>query len=169
MNLNNTKFLIASLLAVFILCQLNLAAQDTTARIYDPGADAMKDIRIAIDKAGKENKHVLIQVGGNWCPWCLKLHSFISAQSQLDSLIKADYIFVYVNYSKENKNPEAMSFLQFPQRFGFPVLVILDGNGKRIHTQDTSYLEKDNSYDADKIKNFLLNWNYRAVQGKTYR
>ena len=35
-----------------------------------------------------------------------------------------------INYSKENKNPETMALLEYPQRFGFPVLVVLDAAGK---------------------------------------
>ena len=34
------------------------------------------DLQQAIQLAGQENKHVLVQVGGNWCPWCVKLHGF---------------------------------------------------------------------------------------------
>ena len=29
----------------------------------------------------------------------------------------------------------------YPQRFGFPVFIVLDGNGNRIHTQNSAYLE----------------------------
>lgn len=46
-----------------MLC-LSLNAQ----KIYNPDANAKKDIENVIAKAKKEGKHVLIQVGGNWCP-----------------------------------------------------------------------------------------------------
>ncbi|MFZ4770506.1 MAG: thioredoxin family protein, partial [Ferruginibacter sp.] len=39
-------------------------------KLYNPEADAAKDIAAAIKKAAKEKKYVLIQAGGNWCGWC---------------------------------------------------------------------------------------------------
>ena len=136
---------------------------DYSEKLYDTTRNAMADIDSAICQAGNENKHVLIQVGGNWCPWCLRLHRFIESHHQLDSIITADYITVMVSYSKESKSPEAMKRLDYPGRFGFPVLVILDSKGKRLHTQDTYFLEQDNSYSEEKIKRFLLSWNLEAV------
>ncbi len=163
--------MIKSLAVLFLLSIFNgyIFSQDTTTKIYNPESNAISDINNAVALAGKENKHVLIQVGGNWCKWCIRLHQFIESQFQLDSMISANYVFIYVNYSKENKNPEAMARLDFPQRFGFPVFVVLDGNGKRLHTQDTGYLEEEGSYSEEKIKTFLKNWTVKAVSEETYR
>ena len=137
-------------------------------KLYDPNANALNQISNAVEKANAENKHVLIQVGGNWCPWCIKLHGFIEEHAQIDSIVKADYVFILVNYSKDNKNPEAMALLDYPQRFGFPVLVILDGEGKRLHTQNTLYLEEDEYYNEKRLKDFLLDWNTAAVDPEKY-
>lgn len=155
-------------ITILFVVVFKLSGQNTNSQIYDPDADPKKQIQLAVDQAGEENKHVLIQVGGNWCSWCIKLHKFIEDHPQLDSLIKADYILIRVNYSKENKNMDIMTELDFPQRFGFPVLVILDGEGNRIHTQNTLYLEKDKSYSEERIKDLLLSWTALAVNPKRY-
>ena len=163
-----TKFFIS--LILLSLFSSFVYSQDSIPKIYNPDADAIADINNAIAKAKSENKHVLIQVGGNWCKWCIRLHHFIEAHPALDSTIRADYVLIRVNYSKENKNPEAMKRLEYPQRFGFPVLVVLDGNGKRLHTQNTWYLEEEGTfYSEDKIKAFLKNWTVKAVSEDTYR
>ncbi len=65
---------------------------------------------------------------------------------------------------KEKRNPELMASLGNPQRFGFPVLVILDQDGTRLHTQDSWYLEKDKYYDKEKLIHFLKMWNVGAVK-----
>jgi uncharacterized protein YyaL (SSP411 family) len=158
------KFL--SLMLFFIT--VGLYAQEKV-QIYNPLADARHDLQQAIQLAGEENKHVLVQIGGNWCPWCIKLHDFFASETVIDSILKADYILIRINYSKENKNPEIMARLGFPQRFGFPVLVVLDALGNRLHTQNTAYLEKDKGYDAEKMKRFLLDWNRAAIDPATYR
>jgi hypothetical protein len=61
-----------------------------------------------------------------------------------------------------------MQDLGFPQRFGFPVVVILDGDGSRIHTQNTAFLEKDQGYDFKIMREFLLNWSSKALDPKSY-
>lgn len=156
-------------LTLLILFFTSLHGQDAQiVKLYDPNANAIRQISDAVEKADAENKHVLIQVGGNWCPWCLKLHNFIEENPEIDSIIKADYVLIRVNYSKENKNPEAMALLEYPQRFGFPVLVILNGEGKRLHTQNTLYLEEDEFYNEKRLKDFLLDWNVAAIDPENY-
>jgi thioredoxin-related protein len=155
-------FLITSLIFFTSTCIL---AQTESVHIYNPSANAKEDIAAAVKQAKAENKQVLLQVGGNWCPWCVKLHKFMAEDPQIDSLLKADYVRVLVNYSKENKNEEIMKMLGNPQRFGFPVLVILDQDGIRLHTQDSWYLEKDKFYDKEKVMQFLMMWNVAAAGG----
>ncbi len=168
--IKHLTFPIITLLVLMVVCSPEYhESGDSTVQLYDTTGNAIADIDSAVRQAAIENKHVLIQVGGNWCPWCIRLHRFIESHHQLDSIITADYITVLVSYSKENKSPEAMKRLDYPDRFGFPVLVILDGKGNRLHTQDTYFLEQDNSYSEERIKRFLLIWNIKAVSPLTYQ
>ncbi|MBP7496779.1 MAG: thioredoxin family protein, partial [Bacteroidales bacterium] len=115
-----------------------------------------------------EHKNVLIQIGGNWCPWCIRLHKFFETNVKADSLIKEGYVFLLINYSKENKNLHILKKLDYPQRFGFPVLVVLNNKGVRIHTQDTGLLEEGSGYDEKKVIGFLKNWTIMALDDKLY-
>lgn len=144
-------------------------AQQPKISIYNPQADAQADIKAAVAKAAAENKHVLIQIGGNWCPWCVKFHKLLHTDVALDSIMKADYIFVLVNYSKENKNLPVLAELGYPQRFGFPVLVVLDKTGKRLHTQDSGLLESGDGYDTKKVMGLLKGWNVTALDPAQYQ
>ncbi|MBN2610637.1 MAG: thioredoxin family protein [Bacteroidales bacterium] len=154
-------------LFLYVLVVVN--GQDTYHNLYNPNADAKIQLDSAISVANNGNKHVLVQVGGNWCKWCIKLHRFLNDEPVLDSMLTAGYIFVPVNYSKENRNFAVMEQLGYPQRFGFPVLVILDSQGRRLHTQDTWFLEEGEGYSREKIKRFLESWNVRAVSKDTYQ
>ncbi|MBN2347265.1 MAG: thioredoxin family protein [Bacteroidales bacterium] len=158
-----------NILILFILMNGIALHGQSSVTLYNPDADADAQIKFAVSQAQEENKQVLIQVGGNWCKWCIKLHHFILEHSQLDSIIQKDYVLIRINYSKENRNPPVMKKLDFPQRFGFPVLVVLDKNGKRLHTQDTGYLEENGGYSEEKIKRFLLNWNSSALNAENYK
>lgn len=127
--------------------------------IYNPNADAAAEIAAAVKLAKQTNKHVLIQVGGNWCIWCHRLHNFLQADPSLDSLMNARYVVVHVNYDTEHQNQKVLQSLDNPQRFGFPVLVILNEKGKRIHTQDTALLEQETVYyNKDHLRSFFINW-----------
>ena len=154
---------------VFVFNIRFVQAQKEFGNIYNPKANAEADLNKAINQAQKENKQVLIQVGGNWCKWCIAFHKFIFNDKQIDSLIKADYVYLLINYSKDNKNIEMMKRLEYPQRFGFPVLVVLDKTGKRLHTQDSGYLEKDDGYDHNKVLIFLKNWSINALDPNKYK
>jgi thioredoxin-related protein len=136
---------------------LSLSAQETV-KIYNPDADAKKEVAAAVTRAKAEGKHVFLQIGGNWCPWCLRFHKMVTENMKLDSLMQANYEVVKVNYSKENSNHELLATLGYPQRFGFPVFVILDATGKVLHIQDSGYLEQDKGYSQEKVERFLLNW-----------
>jgi thiol:disulfide interchange protein len=153
------------LLLFFQLCCFS----QKSVELYNPAADAKADLALAVQTAKEQNKHVLVQVGGNWCRWCVKLHGFFETNTRVDSILKADYVLVKVNYSPENKNSEVLAGLGYPQRFGFPVLLILDQSGQRLHTQDTGYLETGDGYDAEKVSRFLLGWNRAAVDSMSYK
>jgi thioredoxin-related protein len=154
----------ALLVILFFCINLGTYAQD----IYNPSANAQRDLESAIQVAREQDKHVLVQIGGNWCPWCVKLHRFFGSDTGVDSLLRADYVRVNINYSKENRNAALLAALDYPQRFGFPVLVILNQNGKLLHTQDTGLLELDKGYDPEKVRRFLLLWNSRALNPESY-
>jgi thioredoxin-related protein len=148
---------------------LGLSYGATAQKIYNPKADAKAEIEKVVAQAKKEGKHVLLQVGGNWCPWCIRLHKYFEEQPEVNQLIKDNYVFLEVNYSKENKNKEVMKSLEYPHRFGFPVLVVLNSDGQRIHTQNSGNLESGKGYDLKKVKSFLYNWRPDALNPANYK
>jgi len=136
--------------------------------IYDPSANAAADIEAATQQAAREGKHVLLQVGGNWCIWCRRLYKFMHDDAQLDSMARKNYVVYHLNYSKENRNLPLLQKLGYPQRFGFPVLVILDAKGARLHTQDTGLLESADTYDKKKLQDMLRQWAPTALSPAHY-
>jgi hypothetical protein len=74
-----------------------------------------------------------------------------------------------MNYSKENYNAKLLAKYGYPQRFGFPVFLILNSEGKLIHTQSSWYLEDGKkSYDHDKTISFFNDWSPTAFDPKKY-
>lgn len=150
---------------------LTLCAQlfSQKIEIYDPTADAEKQIAEAVTKAHSEGKHVFLQIGGNWCPWCIKFHRFVDSDQEIKQQIENNFIVERINYSQENRNQKILAELGFPQRFGFPVFVILDGKGRRIHTQNSAYLEEGESYSEKEVLQFLKHWSPKALDPDSYK
>ena len=148
----------------------NVHAQSTdTAHLYNPNANAEKDIAAAVKKAKAEHKFVLMQGGGNWCIWCKRFSLTVANDAKLDSIVNADFIVYHLNYSEENKNEKLFAKYGYPQRFGFPVFIILDDKGNRIHTQNSEYLEEGKGYNKDKIAEFFEAWSPEALDPASYK
>lgn len=161
----NKKLLsLAFMLLAVIALQAQKAVDDTPKKIYNEEIDAMAQIDEALTLAQENGQYVVCQVGGNWCPWCLRFADFITRDEEIASVIKDNFVYIHVNYSKTNKNPEAMRRLANPARFGFPVLVILNAEGQVIHIMNSSYLEEDKSYNRKKVLEFFQNWTPKAVE-----
>lgn len=151
------------LLTICLLVSYSSFSQEKKT-LYDENADAVAQIQTAVKQASKDGKYVVCQVGGNWCPWCIRFSDFITNNDAINQIVKDNFVYIHVNYSAANKNPEAMKMLSNPARFGFPVLVILDEKGNVIHIQDSSYLEEGQGYNAKKVEIFFKNWTPTAVK-----
>ena len=151
---------------ILLICftGLSLNAQKTKVKLYNPKANAKADITKAIAKAKAEGKHVMIQAGGNWCGWCILFDKKVNADPALKKALDDNYVSYHLNYSQENKNTEVFESLGNPERFGFPVFIVLDENGKRLHTQNSVYLEEGKGHNTKKILEFFRNWTYKAVR-----
>ncbi|MCG2617425.1 thioredoxin family protein [Terrimonas sp. NA20] len=156
-------------LSIFI-CASAAQAQDLSKfNLYKPDEDAEKAIAKTVKDAKAAGKQVFIQIGGNWCIWCLRFNDFVKTDKSIDSIVNQNYIVYHLNYSKENSNSKLLAKYGFPQRFGFPVFLVLDGNGKLLHTQNSSYLESGKTYDADKVKGFFLDWTKKSLDPAEYK
>jgi thiol:disulfide interchange protein len=149
----------ALLAAILCLPVLGADAPAKTSRpaIYDETADGGKQIADALAVAKKENKRVLVQFGANWCGWCHKLHKLCESDADIAAKIKEAYVVVLVDVNK-GRNEEINKRYGNPTRFGLPVIVILDADGKAMVTQDTGKLENGDHHDPKKVLAFLNEW-----------
>ncbi len=171
--MKNLRKLILLIIGVtFYMFSLSGNAQ-TPSQPYNENQDIRADLKQATALAKKENKHVLIQFGGNWCPWCIRFHAMAKGAQPIDSLIKADYVYMMANVSQDKKKRDYKLFEEFgyPNRFGYPVFVILNGDGKPLHIQDSGILEhcQVKGYDTAKVVTFLKMWTVKAVDPATYK
>ena len=164
------RTIILSILALVFALTLN--AQTALKKVYNEDINPMEQIDQALVKAKSESKFVICQVGGNWCPWCLRFADFITNDTTISNVINENFVYIHVNYNPRNSEGEEkmqlakkmLERLNNPARFGFPVLVVLDEEGRVIHIQDSSFLEDGQGYDRKKVLRFFKNWTPKAVK-----
>lgn len=126
---------------------------------YHPEDDAELRITEMVSVAKKENKNIILQAGGNWCIWCLRFNNFVQTTPELKKTVDDNYLYYHLNYSPENKNEKIFARYGNPgDKYGYPVLLVLDKNGKLIHTQETGALEEGKGYSVSKVKEFFEKW-----------
>lgn len=164
------KKLILSMVAVLFALSVN--AQTALKIVYNEDVNPIEQIEQAVAKAKSEGKFVICQVGGNWCPWCLRFADFITKDSVISKVIEDNFEYIHVNYNpSKSEGEEKMKLAQRmlerlnnPARFGFPVFVVLDEEGQVIHIQDSSFLEENKGYNKEKVLRFFQNWTPKAVK-----
>ena len=126
-------------------------------KVFDPTRDANKDLHAAMAEAQKEHKNILMDVGGNWCPWCILLDRMLNDDAELHALLEKNYVLLHVNFSRENENLDFLG--PYPKAKGYPAWYVLSPKGKLLKAEDTSELEQthklDAGYNKDTLKKFL--------------
>ena len=165
-----SKKTLLSLLAFLLALTTN--AQTALPKVYDEDVNPIQQIDQAVMKAKSEGKFVICQVGGNWCPWCLRFADFIKKDNVIGNVIDENFVFIHVNYNPKKSEGEEktqlakkmLERLNNPARFGFPVFVVLDEEGRVLHIQDSSFLEEGQGYNQEKVLRFFRNWTPKAVK-----
>jgi len=157
---------------IFFTSVLVYSQDMTKFNLYNPADDAKTEIESTVKRAKESGKHVMLQIGGNWCVWCARFNDFVTNDKSLDSLLNANFVVYHLNYSKENKNLDKnldiLKKYSFPQRFGFPVFLVLNEKGELLHTQTSWYLEAGKGYDKEKVAAFFNDWGKKALDPAQY-
>ena len=159
------------MITCLLVCVSLLANAQGLKKVYDENVNPLEQIDQALATARSEGKYVICQVGGNWCPWCLRFADFITNDSTISKLVADNFVYIHVNYNpaeddavKVQRGKAMMQRLNNPRRFGFPVFVVLNGEGNVLHIQDSSFLEEGKSYKQQNVIRFFKNWTPKAVE-----
>lgn len=142
------------LILAFVLCgnlivfgQTTSGASAKTARPprekFDPAKNPNADLQAAIAAAAKENKRIILDVGGEWCVWCIRMDYFIEEHAELKKLRDENFVWLKINMSQENENREFLA--KYPAIVGYPHLFVLEKDGSLLHSQSTEELEEKRS------------------------
>jgi thioredoxin-related protein len=125
---------------------------------YDASKDGKAQVEAAQAEAKQKSKRVMVMFGGNWCKWCKALDGTFASHPEVKAVLEKGFVLVHVDSDSSGALNDAWGN---PFANGFPVLVILDADGRKLHVQETGSLEKEDktvAHDPDKVLAFLKQW-----------
>lgn len=153
------RVLSAMLLTLVATAGVAVAAGDSSKLPpagYDESRDPATDLKAAVAQAQRENKRILLEVGGEWCIYCRILNKVIHDDERLTQRLRDGFVVVKVNFSDKVKNEAFLS--RYPQIPSYPHLFLLESDGALLLSQTPDDFMKDDKYVPDLILAFLEKW-----------
>lgn len=144
---------------LWFLCLLTVVSGAEPAKpkrepIYAEDGKGLERIELALVAAKRENKRVLLKIGGNWCGWCYKLHDLFQKDKAIQTLLRDEYELVMI----DNKADKPVTDKWQIKPNGYPYLAVLDLTGRKVIEQETGSLEIGDRHDPNKVRTFLEKW-----------
>lgn len=126
---------------------------------YDEKADADKVVAAAKAKAKRENKRLIVDLGGNWCPDC-RILAGTTELPELKSFIDKHFVFVSVDVGRFNKNLQVPAHYGITQRLeGVPALLVVDPKtDKLLDEGKVSALSDARHMSPQGLADWLAQW-----------
>jgi hypothetical protein len=122
--------------------------------IYKEDGKGLERVELALVAAKRENKRVLLTIGGNWCGWCYKLHDLFQKDKAIQTLLRDEYELVLIDSRADKLVIDKWEI----KPNGYPYLAVLDLTGRKVVEQETGSLEIGDRHDPNKVKTFLEKW-----------
>lgn len=125
----------------------------TNKAASDDAKISWTSIQTAVDAAKAGNKKfILVNIYTDWCGWCKKMDESVFTEQSIVNTVNADFVAVKLNAEtqdviqfngssygfetngKRGANKLAMELGSVGGKIGYPTLVVLDANGKKIQT-----------------------------------
>lgn len=120
---------------ISILVFMFLFTNTISAQEWITSFDEAKNI------AKSENKHIiLVFAGSDWCAPCIKLEKQILETKEFKESVKNDFVLIKADFPRKKKNQLTESLQnqnkklaeEYNKSGGFPLVVVLDKEGKKI-------------------------------------
>ena len=125
--------------------------------IYSEKANPKSDIAAALAKAGRENKRVLLDFGGDWCGDCQVLDIYFHQPANA-ALLEKHFVLVHVWIGQMDHNIGLAEKYGVPIAKGVPALAVLASDGKVLYAQRTGEFEDMRHMDTSSVTQFLEKW-----------
>jgi thioredoxin 1 len=125
--------------------------------IYPAPEQASADVAAALEKARAENRRVILDFGGNWCPDCQALDIYFHDATN-KPILDANFVLVHINIGRVNQNLDIAARYGIPLNKGVPALAVLDMRGKLLYSQKAGEFEAMRHMESSAVTQLLLRW-----------
>ncbi len=162
--MNPIHYLLPLFLSLLVIPSYTTAEPPLPAysKAYDSARDPIADGIEALKLARDTNRLVLIEVGGDWCRWCLVLDHFLKKYPALNQQLHNTFVLLKVNVEDSNSHPKF--FKPFPSAKGYPHMYITDNKGSILHSQDTAQFLHKGKYSVKQFTAFIEHWSKYNAQ-----
>ncbi len=133
------------------------APRPAAKHIYSDTASPKADIAVALAKAKKEHKRVILDFGGDWCGDCQVLDIYFH-QAPNEELLEKNFVLVHVWIGHMDANIDIAAKYGVPISRGVPALAVLSGDGKVLYSQATGQFANMRHMDTGSVSEFLTKW-----------
>lgn len=117
--------------------KLSIAKTSVTHETFAKDMGYETNYQIALEKAKKEGKPLLLFMTTSYCPWCRKLENRILSQNDIDAKIKVRYVPLTLNLDID-KYPEQLGKIRFT-----PIIYIVNSITDKIEHKFVGYSARD--------------------------
>jgi thiol:disulfide interchange protein len=127
------------------------------AHIFPDVQAAHTDIQMALARARKEHKRVLLDFGGDWCGDCQVLNYYMH-QSPNKELLDKYYVLVDVNIGHIDQNIDIGDKYGVVLKKGVPAMAVLRPDGTVVYGQKNGEFENMRNMQSSDLTTFLEAW-----------
>lgn len=131
--------------------------------VYDRKRDPNKDLEDTVARATKEDKRILLFVGGDWCGWCKVFERVVREDEALFKAMGDAFVVMKVDHARWGRNGRFLR--RYPKAPGFPHFYVLEKDGSLLHSQGSRELETEDelSYSPESVLLFIDRWRRQRV------
>jgi len=136
------------------------AARTAERDIYPAPEQAPADLAAALKLAAAQHRRVILDFGGNWCPDCHVLDSYMHDAAN-QPILDSSFVVVRINIGERDRNLDLAERYDIPLNKGVPALAVLDRHGKLLYSQRTGEFEAMRHMQSSSVTEFLMRWKPR--------
>ena len=144
-------------LTALLALTLGLSARAGLPDIYPDASRADTDLAAALQTAAATHRRIIIDFGGNWCPDCHVLDTYLHDEANR-ALVEAHFLVVHVNIGQMDRNLDLAQRYGVPLRRGVPALAVLDTDGRLLYSQTGGEFENMRGLKSAAVTQFLEHW-----------
>jgi len=128
--------------------------------IYPAPEQAPADLAAALKVAAAQHRRVILDFGGNWCPDCHVLDSYLHDAAN-QPILDSSFVVVRINIGERDRNLDLAKRYKIPLNKGVPALAVLDRHGKLLYSQKSGEFEAMRHMQSSSVTEWLLRWKPR--------